>query len=119
MALRIERILSGPLPASGRALIPQMGDGSIGRDVSVPRTDGLDLARNSYGTVMFVDCRITYDLRSDDGSLDLWTVFDIKSGRPALVNGVRQVGLAFAEADALVDVLNAMERAAPGSSVTW
>ncbi|WP_461223747.1 hypothetical protein [Methylobacterium sp. CM6247] len=46
-------------------------------------------------------------------------MFDTKTGRPALVNGVRQVGLAFAAADALVDVLNAMERAAPGSSVTW
>ncbi|CAA2105539.1 hypothetical protein MBUL_03242 [Methylobacterium bullatum] len=68
---------------------------------------------------MFIDCRITYDLRSDDRSLDRWTVFDTKTGRPALVKGLRQVGLAFAVADQLVDALNAMERAAPGSSVTW
>ena len=68
---------------------------------------------------MFIDCRITYDLRSDDRSLDRWTVFDTKTGRPALVKGLRQVGLAFAAADELVDALNAMERAAPGSSVTW
>lgn len=68
---------------------------------------------------MFVDCRITDDLRSDDRSPDRWTVFDTKTGRPAWVKGLRQVGLAFAEADALVDTLNAMERASPGSSVTW
>ncbi|MCC0808078.1 hypothetical protein FPV16_17985 [Methylobacterium sp. W2] len=62
---------------------------------------------------------ITYDLRPDDRTFNVWTVYDTKSNNPALVKGVRQVGLPFADADDLVDLLNAMERASPGSSVTW
>ncbi|MCJ2132231.1 hypothetical protein [Methylobacterium sp. E-045] len=46
-----------------------------------------------------------------------WTVYDTKTLEPALVKGVRQVGLGREAADALADVLNTMERTAPGSSL--
>ncbi|MCC0809286.1 hypothetical protein FPV16_24330 [Methylobacterium sp. W2] len=64
-------------------------------------------------------CIISYDLRPDDRTYDRWTVYNTKTGHPALVRGVWQTSLPFADADDLVDLLNAMERAAPGSSVTW
>ncbi len=45
-----------------------------------------------------------YDLRQEpDGT---WTVFDIFTGMPALVNEVEQVGLELEQADDLVDLLN-------------
>ncbi|NOV20936.1 hypothetical protein E5S70_33805 [Ensifer adhaerens] len=45
-----------------------------------------------------------YDLRKEpDGT---WTVFDIFTGMPALVNEVEQVGLELEQADDLVDLLN-------------
>ncbi|WP_162771270.1 hypothetical protein [Rhizobiales bacterium] len=45
-----------------------------------------------------------YDLRKE--SDDTWTVFDIFTGMPALVNEVEQVGLELEQADDLVDLLN-------------
>ncbi|MGH6806639.1 MAG: hypothetical protein ACREEJ_07320 [Ensifer adhaerens] len=45
-----------------------------------------------------------YDLRKEsDGT---WTVFDIFTAMPALVNEVEQVGLELEQADDLVDLLN-------------
>ncbi|KQO53589.1 hypothetical protein ASF24_04425 [Methylobacterium sp. Leaf86] len=58
---------------------------------------------------------IEYDTRPEG---DGWTVFNIATGEPALWKVVRQVELPFADADDLVDLFNAMERASPGSSVT-
>lgn len=59
---------------------------------------------------------IEYDLFPDG---DGWTVFNTKSHQPALWKGVRQTQLPLEDAEDLVDLLNAMERASPGSSVTW
>lgn len=59
---------------------------------------------------------IEYDMFPD---AEGWTVFNVRTHEPALWKGVRQTGLIYTDADDLVDLLNAMERAAPGSSVTW
>ncbi|MCJ2129260.1 hypothetical protein [Methylobacterium sp. E-045] len=59
---------------------------------------------------------IEYDMFPDGPG---WTIFNVKTHEPALVKGVRQTQLPLDDADDLVDLLNAMERAAPGSSVTW
>ncbi|MHC2089489.1 hypothetical protein [Methylobacterium sp. CM6244] len=59
---------------------------------------------------------IEYDMRPEP---DGWTVYNVATGVPALWKGVRQTQLPLDEAEDLVDLLNAMERAAPGSSVTW
>ncbi|MCJ2131440.1 hypothetical protein [Methylobacterium sp. E-045] len=60
-----------------------------------------------------------YDIMPEADGWHTWTVYNTKTMEPALVKGVRQVGLAFADADDLADALNAMERKEPGSSVTW
>ncbi|KQO87330.1 hypothetical protein [Methylobacterium sp. Leaf91] len=59
---------------------------------------------------------IEYDTRPEG---DGWTVFNVATGEPALWKGVRQVELPRDDAEDLVDLLNAMERASPGSPVTW
>lgn len=46
-----------------------------------------------------------YDMRRDGGG---WTVFDIWTGWPADIAGVKQVGLDIQDADDLVDLLNLM-----------
>ena len=45
-----------------------------------------------------------YDLRRE--SDDTWTVYDVLTDLPAVVNGVPQVGLEMEVADDLVDLLN-------------
>ncbi|MCJ2132433.1 hypothetical protein [Methylobacterium sp. E-045] len=59
---------------------------------------------------------IRYDIRPDHGG---WTVYNIATGEPSLVRGIRQVVMLLDEANDLADALNAMERKEPGSSVTW
>lgn len=59
---------------------------------------------------------IEYDMFPDGRG---WTVFNVKTHEAALWKGVRQVELPLDDANDLVDLLNAMERASPGSSVTW
>lgn len=59
---------------------------------------------------------IEYDMRPEG---DGWTVFNVATGEPALWKSVRQTQLARDDADVLVDIFNAMERASPGSSVNW
>jgi hypothetical protein len=47
-----------------------------------------------------------YDMRKEpDGS---WTVFDIFTGQPAVVDDVQMVNLEIEEADDLVDLLNGL-----------
>ena len=46
-----------------------------------------------------------------------WTVYDTKTLEPAMVDGIRQVGLCRDAAHALAGSLNAMERTVPGSSI--
>lgn len=45
-----------------------------------------------------------YDMRKDEDGT--WTVFDIRTDRPASVKGVPQFGLEMDQADDLVDLLN-------------
>ena len=46
-----------------------------------------------------------------------WTVFNVKTRRPALWNGVWQSELPLSDAIEMVDLLNRMEALVPGSSV--
>lgn len=51
-----------------------------------------------------------YDVRRDEAG---WTVFDLITGAPALVNGQLQQGLPFKFADELADALNDLVRSGP------
>ncbi|WP_245524460.1 hypothetical protein [Methylobacterium nonmethylotrophicum] len=58
---------------------------------------------------------IRYDIRRDR---DGWTVYDVRSGEIAVIDGVLQVGLDMDEADAVADALSAdRPRAAPGHAL--
>jgi hypothetical protein len=46
---------------------------------------------------------VRYDMRPDDEG---WTVYDIWTGWPAVVQGAEQIGLDLDDADDLVDLLN-------------
>lgn len=48
---------------------------------------------------------VQYDIRPDP---DGWTIFDRGTDRPVVVEGVVPSGLAFEEADDLVDLLNTL-----------
>lgn len=48
-----------------------------------------------------------YDIRNEP-HLGGWTVFDIFTGWPAVVDGVAQTGLDMEQADDLVDLLNTL-----------
>jgi len=50
-----------------------------------------------------------YDMRMERNGT--WTVFDIATGQPALVNDVEQVDLEMDQADDLVDLLNMIDLA--------
>ena len=50
-----------------------------------------------------------YDMRMKRNGT--WTVFDIATGQPALVNDVEQVDLEMDQADDLVDLLNMIDLA--------
>jgi hypothetical protein len=47
-----------------------------------------------------------YDIRSE---INGWTVFDIRTGSPAMINDVSQTGLPFEDADDLADLLNHLQ----------
>lgn len=47
-----------------------------------------------------------YDMRKNEDG-ESWTVFDVFTGEPAIVDGVQLVSLEIEEADDLVDLLNA------------
>jgi hypothetical protein len=47
-----------------------------------------------------------YDIRSETNG---WTVFDIRTGSPAIVNHVPQTGLPLEDADDLADLLNHLQ----------
>ncbi|ASW06269.1 hypothetical protein [Rhizobium sp. 11515TR] len=49
----------------------------------------------------------SYDLRPNSDGSDYWTVYDIFTGQPAIVNGTIMDALEMEEADDLVDLLNA------------
>lgn len=49
---------------------------------------------------------------------DGWTVYNVRTLKAAKLNGERQIGLRMKDADKVANTLNAMERVAPGSSVT-
>jgi hypothetical protein len=51
-----------------------------------------------------------FDVRRDETG---WTVFDLSTGAPALVNGKLQQGLPFKFADEMADALNELVRACP------
>lgn len=51
-----------------------------------------------------------YDVRRDESG---WTVVEVATGAPAVVNGERQQGLPFSRADKLADVLNELWRSCP------
>ena len=59
------------------------------------------------------NCGIEYDLFPEGSG---WTVFNVKTRRTALWNGVWQKGLPLADAREIVDLLNRMEGLVPGSS---
>jgi hypothetical protein len=47
-----------------------------------------------------------YDIRSETNG---WTVYDIRTGSPAMVNRVAQTGLPLEDADDLADLLNRLQ----------
>ena len=47
-----------------------------------------------------------YDIKSDDNG---WTVYDTRTGAPALVNHVPQTSLPLDDADNLADLLNHLQ----------
>jgi hypothetical protein len=47
-----------------------------------------------------------YDIRSETTG---WTVYDIRTGLPAMVNDVPQTGLPLEDADDLADLLNRLQ----------
>jgi hypothetical protein len=47
-----------------------------------------------------------YDVRSE---INGWTVFDIRTGSPAMINDVSQTDLPFEDADDLADLLNHLQ----------
>ena len=47
-----------------------------------------------------------YDIRSET---DGWTVYDIRTSSPAMVNHVPQTGLPLEDADDLADLLNQLQ----------
>jgi hypothetical protein len=53
------------------------------------------------------DMAARYDIRQDDEG---WTVYDIFTGLPALVQDVPQTGLDMEDADDLADLLSLAER---------
>lgn len=57
---------------------------------------------------------IEYSIRLEHGG---WTVYNIVTLEAAVYRGVRMAHLFAQEAEDLGDMLNAMERAAPGSSI--
>jgi hypothetical protein len=48
-----------------------------------------------------------YEFREEQGA---WTVVDLRTGRPAVLNGAPQTGLSLDEADDLAGVLNRAQR---------
>jgi hypothetical protein len=51
----------------------------------------------------------TYDLRPDNNDGTLWTVYDIETGIPALLDDNQCSGMPLADADDLADTLNHLE----------
>jgi hypothetical protein len=51
----------------------------------------------------------TYDLRPDNNDGTLWSVYDIETGVPALLDKNMCSGLPLADADDLTDTLNNLE----------
>ena len=49
---------------------------------------------------------VRFDIRPDREG---WTIYDRTTGEPAVVAGYVSVGLSFAEADDLVDLLNTLD----------
>ena len=47
-----------------------------------------------------------YDIRSESNG---WTVYDIRTGSPAMVNDVPQISLPLEDADDLADLLNHLQ----------
>ena len=47
-----------------------------------------------------------YDIRSE---INGWTVYDIRTGSPAMINDVPQTGLPLEDADNLADLLNHLQ----------
>lgn len=50
---------------------------------------------------------LRYDMRPNEDDSGCWTVYDIFTGQPAVVNGTTMDALDAEEADDLVDLLNA------------
>lgn len=46
---------------------------------------------------------VPYDIRKEEAG---WTVFEVETGHPAIVNDYLQVGLSLEDADDLADLLN-------------
>ena len=53
-----------------------------------------------------------YDIRSE---INGWTVYDIRTGSPAMINDVLQTGLLFEDADDLADLLNHLQSEQAGA----
>jgi hypothetical protein len=47
-----------------------------------------------------------YDMRADNKG---WTVYDVATGRPVILDGVLLTGIDYEDADTLVNLLNAMD----------
>ncbi|CDZ67966.1 hypothetical protein NFO65_26265 [Neorhizobium galegae] len=48
-----------------------------------------------------------FNARKNEDGTDYWTVYDVSTGLPAVVNGTTLDALGMEEADDLVDLLNA------------
>jgi len=48
-----------------------------------------------------------YDMRADRTG---WTVYDVSTGRPVILDDVVLTGISFEDADSLVNLLNTLER---------
>jgi hypothetical protein len=49
---------------------------------------------------------VRFDIRPDP---DGWTIYDRDTNEPAVVDGLASVGLLYADADELVDLLNTLD----------
>lgn len=57
---------------------------------------------------------VRFDIRPDERG---WTIFDRLTGDPAVVDGMSTVGLPYAEADDLADLLNTLQVLKGGTTV--
>jgi hypothetical protein len=55
---------------------------------------------------------VRFDIRPDQAG---WTIYDRTTGEPAIIDGFVSVGLAFDDADDLVDLLNTLDVMKRGS----